>query len=154
MTRTTSRLLIAALIAAAGTLAATQSALAQPGGGRDPAVMQQRMAERHAQRMANLKALLNITAQQEAAWSAFAAAMQPPALPARMSQDELNNMTAPQRIELRQQLMAEREARMKQRGEAIKTFYANLTPEQQKTFDQHMAQARGRAMQRGPGSRN
>ena len=32
--------------------------------------------------------------------------------------------------------MAERQAHMKQRGEAVKAFYAQLTPEQQKVFDE------------------
>jgi len=135
MTRTAPRLLLAALLAASSVVALAQAPSTQPA----PDPMRQRMAERHEQRMADLKAKLNITPQQEAAWNTFDAAMQPPAAPQRMSREELNSMTTPQRVDLMQQRAAARQERMTQRGEAVKTFYAQLTPEQQKIFDQHVS---------------
>ena len=44
-------------------------------------------------------------------------------------------MTTPQRLDAQQALHAERSADMAKRIEATKSFYAQLTPEQQKTFD-------------------
>lgn len=85
MTRATQHLLIAALLAASGAVATAQTPL-QPAAGEsversapaerrgrfDPAQMQQRMAQRHSQRMAELKAQLRITPAQEGAWNSSA----------------------------------------------------------------------------------
>jgi len=140
MKRITHHLLLAALLAASSTVALAQNAGTQT----TPDQMRQRMAERHEQRMADLKAKLNITAQQETAWATFDAAMQPPAAPQRMSRDELNSMTTPQRIDQMQQRAAARQEHMAQRGEAVKAFYAQLTPAQQQIFDQYTASMRGK----------
>ena len=93
MTPQPKRLFIATLLAATGALAMAQ-APAQPAAGEssgrptageqrgrmDPAQMQQRMAERRAQRMGQLKAELKLTSAQEGAWATYMAAMQPPAM--------------------------------------------------------------------------
>lgn len=104
----------------------------------DPAKMQARIAERQAE----LKAKLKITASQEAAWSRYAAALQPPVHGARPTPEqraEFDKLTTPERIDkmqaLRKQRMSEMSAAMDKRDEATKVFYAALTPEQQKTFD-------------------
>ena len=107
-------------------------------GQHDPARMQERIAKNQAE----LKDKLKITAAQESAWTAFTAAMTPPA---RAMQDrhaqhaEMQKLPTPQRIdkmrELRTQHMTEMMKRMDQRGEATKALYAALSPEQQKTFD-------------------
>ena len=108
-------------------------------GHRDPAKMQARM-DKH---LTALKSRLKITAAQESAWTAFSASMTPPA---RMGERatteqraEFAKLTTPERIDkmraLRTQRMAEMTAAMDQRGEAIKSFYAVLDPEQQKIFD-------------------
>ena len=132
MKRTSSRLLLAALIASASTLALAQPM--QGGGGMDPAAMQQRRAEHQAE----LKAQLQLTPQQEAAWATFTAAMQPPQA-MRLTPAERGQLTDAQRAERRQefqQFMAQRKA-------AIETFRAQLTPEQQQVFDQHAARMQG-----------
>ncbi|MEO7160843.1 MAG: Spy/CpxP family protein refolding chaperone [Polaromonas sp.] len=113
----------------------------EPGMGRhDPAQMQAWIAERQAE----MKAKLKITASQESAWTRFTAAMQPPArmMGQRFSPEqraELDKLTTPERIDkmraMRAQRMAEMTAAMDQRGEATKAFYAILSPEQQKIFD-------------------
>ncbi len=126
---------------AVGEAAATQRAVPPERRARmDPAQRQQRMAERHAQRMADLKAQLKLTPAQEGAWSTYAAAMQPPAdrlaQRPRMNRDEFAQLTTPQRIDRMEQFAVERQARMKQRGDAVKAFYAQLTPEQQQLYDQ------------------
>lgn len=60
-----------------------------------------------------------------------------------MDREAFKNLTTPQRIDLMEQRSAEHQARMKQRGDATKAFYAQLSAEQQKVFDQ-------RAMRHGP----
>jgi len=150
-------LLLASLLAATGTLALAQApaagdAPARPGWSErraermDPARMQQRMAERHAQRLDKLKAELKLSPAQEGAWNQFSAAMQPPALGARgpASRADFAKLSTPERIDLMQKRADERHARMKQRGDATKAFYAQLTPEQQKSFDSR-AQRAGRS---------
>lgn len=110
-------------------------------GQRDPAKMQAWMAKRQAE----MKAKLKITPAQEGAWTAFTAAMQPPARmmgderPMAGQRAELDKLTTPERIDkmkaMRTQRMTEMNAEMDKRGDATKAFYAVLSPEQQKTFD-------------------
>ena len=140
-------LLISALLATAGLCAYAQPAGGPPSGESgmhhrgpmDPAKMQEMMAK-HA---AALKAKLNLGATQEGAWAAYMAAMQPPAdMGARMNpenrkkmHDEWVALTTPQRIDKMNELKVKRDAEMAKRGDATKTFYAALSPEQQKVFD-------------------
>ncbi|KRD21953.1 MULTISPECIES: Spy/CpxP family protein refolding chaperone [Acidovorax] len=95
--------------------------------------------ERHqahmAQRMAALKGQLKLTAAQEPAWTAFTAAMQPGERTARLDHKDMDKLTTPERIDRMRALRAQHAAEADRRGEATKTFYAALTPEQQKTFD-------------------
>lgn len=99
----------------------------------DPARMQERMA-RH---MAAIKDKLQLTPAQEPAWAAFTSAMQPGERPARLDYQDMQTLTTPERIDRMRALRAQRSAEADRRGEAIKTFYATLTPAQQKTFDAH-----------------
>ena len=94
--------------------------------------MQKRMAERQAQ----LKETLKITPAQEAAWNAFVArtAHEPRAMKAGARED-WSKLTTPERLDKMQALKAERDAQMAKRIDATKSFYAALTPEQQKVFD-------------------
>lgn len=106
-------------------------------GKMDPARMQARMDKRNA----DLKAALKITQPQEAAWTAYTAAMKPPAdlMGKRPDRAEMDKLTTPERIDkmktLRTQHMNDMMMAMDKRGEATKAFYATLTPEQKKTFD-------------------
>jgi len=94
--------------------------------------MQKRMAEHQAQ----LKETLKITPAQEAAWSAFVARTAPePRMGRDISREDWAKLTTPERLDKMQALKAERDARMDKRIEATKSFYAALTPEQQKVFD-------------------
>lgn len=105
----------------------------------DPAKMQDRMA----QRQAALKAKLQLSAGQEAAWNTYQVALKPAeGAPQRLSREEQAKrraefaaMTTPQRIDQMQAMQQRQAAAMAQRAEATKTFYAALTPEQQKLFD-------------------
>lgn len=104
----------------------------------DPAKMQARMAERHAKHLADMKIRLQISPAQENAWTAFAAAMQPPTR-AKVDHEqlraEMEKLTTPQRIDKMQALKAQRDAEMTKHANAVKALYAALTPAQQKAFD-------------------
>jgi len=97
--------------------------------------MAQRYQERMAQRQAALKEKLKLTAAQESAWTQFTAAMQPGERPARPDFKELDKLTTPERIDRMREMRARHTAQADKRDEAVKTFYAALSPEQQKTFD-------------------
>lgn len=151
-------MLVAALLATAGVAAIAQNPPPGAPGGHgpmhhrmDPAKMKEMMAKRQA----DLKAKLNLSAGQESAWNQFIAAMQPPA--DRMNpearkkmRDEWQALTTPQRIDRMNEMKAKRDAEMARRGDATKTFYAALTPEQQKVFDASTLH-RGGGRHGGPG---
>lgn len=111
-----------------------------------------------ARRQAGLKAKLQITPAQEAAWASFTASMQGPAHGTRPTPEqraEFDKLNTPERIDkmrvLRTQRMAERSAFMDKRDEAVKTFYAALDAEQKKVFDsQRMGGGRGHGGQHDP----
>ena len=109
---------------------------------------------RQVRRMNELKAKLKLSAAQESAWTNFTNAMLPSAH-AQHEQHlaELAKLPTPERIDkmrsLRAQHMAEMTARMDQRGEASKTFYATLTAEQRKVFDDESVRMMSRMNQRG-----
>ncbi len=110
-------------------------------GHRDSAKMQAMMDKRHAA----LKAQLKLTPAQEPAWAAFMEAHKPPAVkmgkPDMPDMPDMSKLTTPERIdkmrEVHAQRVSERSAEMDKKGAATKTFYAALTPEQQKLFDAH-----------------
>ncbi|MBY4599092.1 Spy/CpxP family protein refolding chaperone [bacterium BD-1] len=157
MTQHPKRLFLAGLLAASlGVAAVAQPPLtppnanqpaageasAQPATGERRGYMksersEQKMAERHTQRMGALKEKLKLTPAQESAWNSYTAAMQPPARGARPTMDRaaFEKLSTPERIDRMQALQQERQGAMRQRGDAVKSFYAQLTPEQKKTFD-------------------
>lgn len=112
----------------------------------NPQKWQQRRAE-HAEQ---LKARLKLTDAQQGAWDAFQKAMQPQAH-ARLDRAEMLKLTTPERLDRMHALREQYAAEADQREQAIKTFYAQLTAEQQKVFDaQGMHGAHGmQGMHRG-----
>lgn len=137
--------------------AAPQPRMGEPGAQRgarpDRAEMARKMQEHHARREAELKTRLQLTAQQEGAWTAFTAAMKPTprAQGPRFDRAEFAQLTTPQRLDRMQQLKAERDARMAKRADATRTFYAQLNPSQQKVFDLETARGhRGHGGHGGP----
>lgn len=105
----------------------------------DRAERMERMQARMAERQAKLKADLNLSPEQEPAWNAFVARMDAAKSShgQRGQRERINwsELSTPERLDKMQARMAEREAAMNQRFEAIKSFYANLNAEQQKVFD-------------------
>lgn len=107
-------------------------------GGHDRGHM---MAERMAHFQARLHDRLKLTAAQEPAWNAYLAALKPqmPAGAARPApgagMKEFAALPAPQKMEKMLEMQKKHEAMQEHHLAALKTFYATLTPEQQKTFD-------------------
>lgn len=117
-----------------------------------PGDWQERRQAHMAQRTNALKAQLKLTPEQEPAWTAFMAAMQPAERTARLDRldrNEMEKLTTPERIDRMRALRAQHAAEADRRGEAAKTFYAALTPEQQKTFDAQAQRMHGKAGYRG-----
>lgn len=99
-----------------------------------------KMHERMAQRQAQFKQSLQLSAAQEPAWNTFIATMQPGERPQRMERmqrEELQQLTTPERIERMRAQRAQRQAQADRRADATLAFYAELNPAQQKTFDAH-----------------
>ena len=114
-------------------------------GRHDPAKMQAHTAKLQA----DMKAKLKITPAQEGAWTAFTASMQPPAnmmgtRPGPEQRAEFDTLTTPQRIDKMREMRTQRMAAMDKRMDATKTFYAALSPEQQKVFDTEHSKRGGR----------
>ncbi|MBP3979377.1 Spy/CpxP family protein refolding chaperone [Acidovorax sp. JG5] len=122
-----------------------------------PGDRQERRQAHMAQRIDALKAQLKLTPAQEPAWTAFTTAMQPAERPARldrtMDRKEMEKLTTPERIDRMRALRAQHAAEADRRGEATKTFYAALTPEQQKTFDAQAQRMHGMHSKGGHGGK-
>lgn len=96
-----------------------------------------RMARHRSERLAGLKEALKITPEQEAAWAAFVARTGPAeATGQRMTREDWSKLTTPERLDRMAARKAERDALMTKRMDATRSFYAALTPEQQKIFDE------------------
>jgi hypothetical protein len=89
--------------------------------------------------LSRLHDALRLGPAQEAAWKAYAAAITPdPQLEARRrgAAAMMKSLPTPRRIDLVDAEMQEEMAAMRRQGQAVKAFYAQLSPEQQKTFDE------------------
>lgn len=129
---------------------APPSAGASASPARKPGDMQERRQAHMAQRVNALKAQLKLTPEQEPAWNAYTAAMRPTERPARLDRADMEKLTTPERIDRMRALRAQHAAEADRRGEATKTFYAALTPEQQKTFDSQTHRMRRMGSMGGP----
>ncbi len=82
---------------------------------------------------------LHLTPVQEEAWRTYRIAMTPdPGAQARHTSAQMMMATlpTPRRIDLIEAEMASDLDVMRRQGQAVKTFYATLTPDQQRIFDQ------------------
>jgi Spy/CpxP family protein refolding chaperone len=98
-------------------------------------------------RLSGLKSELKITAAQESAWKTFSdqAKQQAEAMQALMTSAQGSaQATAPERLELRNQIMKQRQEQMEKGTAAFKDLYAVLTPEQKALADQRMGMMGGR----------
>ena len=144
------RVMALAMLAAGGALSVSAYALPEAGTAKaDCAGMhgkhgkhghktQAERMELRAKHRAALKAKLNLTAQQEAAWNTFTASRQGQmrSMADRQAmRAEMASMTTPQRVDKMLELAEARRAKMIERAQATKAFYAQLTPAQQAVFD-------------------
>lgn len=117
-------------------LAQTAPAVSQPQHVRAPHAKPDPV-QFHAHRMERVKTLLQLNPSQESAWQKYVEATRPEARHAqpRGERPDWSKLTTPERIEKMQQLRKERNAKIEQRENATKAFYASLNPAQQKAFD-------------------
>lgn len=98
-------------------------------------------------RLSGLKSELRITAAQEPAWKAFAdqTKQQAEAMQALITGAQGGaQATAPERLELHNQIMKKRQEQMEKASAAFRELYAVLTPEQKALADQRFAMMGGR----------
>jgi periplasmic protein CpxP/Spy len=112
--------------------------------------------ERHAKMMeqhhTRLHEALKLTDEQEPAWKKLLESEQPrPALSGGKPEDWAK-LNAPERAEKMLELAKARQVQMAEHVAALKAFYATLTPEQQKIFEDFHAGPRG-GMSGKPGPR-
>ena len=108
--------------------------------------MQAKRGERVAAHQQKLHATLKLTPAQEAAWSTYTAAVKPVA---RAERGAWKALPAPERMAKRVEMAKERVAMMETRLGATTTFYAVLTPEQKKLFDENSKHRSGHRMKHG-----
>ena len=114
--------------------------------------MQAKRGERVAAHQQKLHATLKLTPAQEAAWSTYTAAFKPVARAERGERGERGAwkaLAAPERMAKRVEMAKERVAMMETRLGATTTFYAVLTPEQKKLFDENSKHRGGHRMKHG-----
>ena len=146
MTRlNTTRFALSVLLAGTA-LAAVVPAQAQPmmgemGVHHDEGRMHERMTKHWEKRQTELKAKLHLTTAQEPAWNAFVQSMKMPAKPLMqpLDREAMAKLSTPERMEkmnsVHEANLAAMQAHVKQRSEATRTFYNQLSVEQQKVFD-------------------
>lgn len=140
--------LIAALSAGAAlSVVAAGATFAQAPAAAPPATAQKPMKRQHdpAQHAQRLREALQLTPAQEPALQAFIASHEQHRAhrgDRRAERQAQANLTTPQRLDRMAARMTERQQAFAQHAAAVKRFYAQLTPAQQKAFDA-MHQGRG-----------
>jgi len=100
----------------------------------------------HAQTpdLSSLHDALHLTSVQEDGWRGYKAAIAPD--PSSQSRHRaaammMATLPTPRRVDLVNAEMSEDLATTRRQGEAVKAFYAGLTPDQQRTFDHETLQS-------------
>ena len=97
-------------------------------------------------KLAEMKKILNISAEQEAAWTTFAKIMKQQktkmmsVMQERHANSAKSTQSAPDRIDERTQLMKQRVASMETVAAAMKQLYVVLTPQQKEILDARFGQ--------------
>lgn len=101
--------------------------------------------------LSELHAKLKLTADQQPAWQAFSDQVNDQAKNMGAMRDQMKDnaqsmpkKTAPERMAKMADLMKDRAQNMAQMADAVKTFYATLSAEQQATFDKMQMSQMGR----------
>lgn len=130
------RSFVASLLFASGLIAAlpASSADCSPMGGWGQ--FREQRTERMEQRQKSLHDALKLSPDQEAGWRKYAETVRPMPPIERPDPADMAKLTAPERAEKMLDLSRQRHERMAEHVAALKTFYAALTPEQKKIFDE------------------
>jgi protein CpxP len=123
-----------AIAAAGASFVVAQDLPMQPAQAKHEAMMHDHM-QAHARAMHDI---LAIRPDQEAAWQTFIASMVPPHHPDMDHHGEGHDadaMTTPERLDHMSAEMAEHQAAFQRHADAVRRFYAVLSPEQKKAFD-------------------
>lgn len=106
---------------------------------------------RAQQHLIELNAKLNLTADQQPAWKTFSERVNDQAKNMVAIRDQMEDndqslpkKTAPERMAKMADFMKDRAQNMARMADAVKTFYATLTAEQQATFDKIQMSKMGR----------
>lgn len=152
------KLQIAALVLGVSALAISAPSFAHGGGCMGDGPMGGKFAEgHHGERMKQhhqrLHDALKLTPQQEGAWTKFQESHPFAGNAKRPDPADMAKLTAPERAEKMLERQKQHQEAMSQHVNAMKDFYAQLTPEQKKVFDeQTMMGKRGqRGGKSGPG---
>jgi len=118
-----------------------QPMMGEMGMHHDEGRMHERMSKHWEKRQTELKGKLHLTAAQEPAWSAFVDGMKVPSKPLAqpIDREALSKLNTPERLEkmnaMHEVNLATMQTHIKQRTEATRTFYNQLSTEQKKVFD-------------------
>ena len=100
------------------------------------AVFFEHRGERMEQHQKKLLEALKLTPDQEPAWKKFVVSESPaPISRAAAKPEDWSKLSSPERADRALEMMKERQTRMGEHIVALKEFYAVLTPEQRKIFD-------------------
>ena len=86
-------------------------------------------------RLGQLKSQLNITAEQQPAWDAFAAKAAEQSKIMQALRKDASAATMPERMKQQEQAMGERQKAMGSMSESFTKLYEVLTPQQREVFD-------------------
>lgn len=116
------------------------------GGKHEHGVFFEHRGERMEQHQKKLLEALKLTPEQEPAWKKFVASEGPATMGrAAAKPEDWSKLSSPERADRALEMMKERQTRMGEHVVALKEFYAVLTAEQKKTFDDfHVGPPRGR----------
>jgi hypothetical protein len=146
MTRLNTTRFALSVLLAGSALAVVVPTQAQPmmgemGMRHDEGRSHERMVKHWEKHQAELKAKLHLTGAQEPAWATFVQSMKAPAtrLAHPIDREVLAKLNTPERMEkmnaVHEANLATMQAHIKQRTEATRAFYNQLSVEQQKVFD-------------------
>ena len=99
----------------------------------DGGMMGGRMMDRVAEHK-KLHEMLKLTAEQEAPWKAYTDSMMP-GKPMMSDKTDMDKLTTPERADKMLEFSKTHQQQMETHVAAMKTFYAALTPAQQKIYD-------------------
>ena len=142
MTTIRKSIIIGLAVLGLGTTTLAVQAQSAPADGRQASAMSKeqmhaKWGERRAARDKKLHDLLKLTPSQDASWTTWLGAARPQHERVRTARADWASMPAPARMEKRLEMAKQHIAQMETQLAALNTFYATLTPEQKKVFDEH-----------------